>query len=75
MQSFSVLVFAGLIIVFNQSTSKDVLRKASRCAVDVKRFDVIYHLVDYLKTTLSDMADQQDSVVLGKKNINQFPPK
>ncbi|OUT21896.1 hypothetical protein CAS74_002880 [Pichia kudriavzevii] len=61
------------ILVFNTKVPKDILNSASKSKVEIKEFNVIYHLIeDVLKTLTSKLTPIYETKVISKVAIKQL---
>ncbi|MDR2190707.1 MAG: translation initiation factor IF-2 [Candidatus Peribacteria bacterium] len=63
-------VSKSLLIGFNVSINSLLKKKAEQHKVEIKSFDIIYELTDYLSNLLLGMVEiEQEEVVVGKLNV------
>ncbi len=67
----------AIILGFNVKETPDAKRKAKQVGIEVKIFDIIYELIDFVKDKLSDLlAPEVVEVYTGKAEIRAiFPTK
>jgi translation initiation factor IF-2 len=76
-----VLADAGedkaIIVAFNVKQTNEAKRKAKQVGVEVKSFDIIYELIDFVKEKLSEMLSPEiKEEVVGKAEVRAiFPTK
>ena len=63
-------VSKSLLIGFNVSINSVLKKKAEQQKVEIKSFDIIYELTDYLSNLLQGMIEiEQEEVVVGKLDV------
>jgi translation initiation factor IF-2 len=63
-------VSKSLLIGFNVSINSVLKKKAEQQKVEIKSFDIIYELTDYLSNLLQGMIEiEQEEVVVGQLNV------
>jgi len=76
-----VLADAGenkaIIVGFNVKETPDAKRKAKQVGIEIKNFDIIYELIDFIKDKLSEMLSPEViEEVVGKAEVRAiFPAK